>query len=157
TIVTTSPLPTANTFFNYVTCPGAGNSISLAFTDPTPTDSVYLTITPPNLPGWTFNIVTSPALGGATANITWTTPATMNPATMPVFYFNVLAKDNSCPAQAYGYFAVAVQTAQCATDSVWSGDANGDYTVNVYDPLAVAVGYGKTGPLRAGATTTWQA
>ena len=156
-IVSTSPLPTASTGFNYVTCPGAANSISLAFTDPTPTDSVYLYITAPTMPGWTFNIVTAPALGGATANITWTTPATMNPATMPVFYFNVLARDNSCPAQAYAMFAVAVQTAQCQTDSVWAGDANGDYTVNVYDPLAVAVAFGQTGPVRAGATTTWQA
>ena len=153
----TPPLAATANVSNYTTCPGASNSITLNFTDPDPTDSVYLTVTTPNFPTWTFNTTVSPGLGGASATISWQTPLFMNPATLTGFYINVLAKDNSCPAQAYSYYSVAVQTAQCNTDSVWAGDANGDYTVNIYDPLAVAVAYGKTGPARPGASTVWQA
>jgi len=153
----TPPLASTSNVSNYTTCPGASNSITLNFTDPDPTDSVYLTVTTPNFPAWTFNTTVSPGLGAASATISWQTPLFMNPATLPGFYIHVLAKDNSCPAQAYSYYSVAVQTAQCNTDSVWAGDANGDYTVNIYDPLAVAVAYGKTGAARSGATTVWQA
>jgi hypothetical protein len=46
---------------------------------------------------------------------------------------------------------------QCNPDSVWAGDANGDFTVDMYDPLAIAVAYGQTGTVRPAATTTWQA
>ena len=43
------------------------------------------------------------------------------------------------------------------TDSVWAGDANADFTADMYDPLAISVAYGTSGTVRPGATTTWQA
>jgi len=142
---------------HYTTCPGASNTLTLNFTDPTPTDIVNLSITSPNLPGWTFTTSTTSGTGTGTANISWTTPTTMNPATLPQFYFIIKVWDNGCPIYAYAEYAVVIQTAQCNTDSVWSGDANADFTVNMYDPLAIAVALGQTGPARPGATTNWQA
>jgi hypothetical protein len=43
------------------------------------------------------------------------------------------------------------------SDSVWPGDANKDKVVNLLDPLAIAVAYGKTGAARTGATLAWTA
>lgn len=42
-------------------------------------------------------------------------------------------------------------------DDVWPGDANHDGTANNVDLLAIGIGYGTTGPARAGATVNWQA
>jgi hypothetical protein len=153
----TVPMPVAGTSLHYVTCPGQSHSITLNFMDSTATDSVFLSVGTPIIPGFTFTSSTTSGLGSASANISWTSPSTMNPATLPQFYFTIFAQDNSCPAIATAFYSVAVQTAQCNTDSVWAGDANGDYMVNIYDPLAIAVALGATGPARAGATTTWQA
>jgi hypothetical protein len=152
----TTPAPTTTTPMFYVTCPGQSHTITLNFADD-PADSVFLNITTPSMPGFSFTPTITPGLGGASATISWTTPASMNPATLPYFYIMVEAYDNTCPGTNSGYYAVAVQTAQCNTDSVWAGDANGDWTVNNYDPLAISVAYGATGTPRPGATTTWQA
>lgn len=152
----TIPQPATNTQFTYYTCPGQNNSIVLNFTDPTSTDSVYLDVLPPNLNGWTFNATTTPGRPTATTTITWTTPSNMNPATLPHFYIRVRARDNSCP-RAVSDYSVVVRTRQCLADSVWPGDANGDFTVNIYDPLAIAIASGQTGPTRTGATTNWVA
>lgn len=153
----TNPLPAANSNFTYNTCPGNANSISLTFNDPTATDSVYLSVNTPNISGFTFNVSNSNGIGSASTTISWTTPISFNPATMPHFYFDVMARDNHCPVYGVSNFAVLVTTSQCVTDSVWSGDANGDFSVNIYDPLAIAVAYGNTGVTRPNATTNWQA
>ena len=152
----TAPLPSAVSSMQVTTCPGQPNSIQLTFVD-NPADSVYLTVTTPNIPGFNFVQNINPGLGSATADISWITPLSADPATMPFFYINIDARDNNCPAGNFGMYSVAVLLRQCITDSVWAGDANGDWTVNVYDPLAVAVAYGSTGAPRAGATTNWQA
>ncbi len=157
TTATTVPMPASGTSFNYITCPGQTNSLSYNFIDSTVTDSVFLTVTPPVIPGFTFTTATTSAAGSANATISWTTPSTLNPATLPQFYISIFAKDNACPASASAFYAIAVQTAQCNTDSVWAGDANGDYTVNIYDPLAIAVAFAQTGTPRLNATTNWQA
>lgn len=154
----TAPMPTPSTSLHYVTCPGQTHSINLTFEDSTITDYVTLNVVAPFIPGWTFTSTVINGTGTATANISWTTPLTMDPATLPQFYFNIIANDDACPANAHAQYAVVVQTAQCNTDSVWSGDANGDYSVNIYDPLAIAIAYGETGPARAGApSTAWAA
>ena len=153
----TNPIAAPNSNFAYTTCPGLNNSISLTINDSTATDSVYLTVTPPTIPGFTFNVTNNNGLGSATTNISWTTPANFNPATLPNFYIGVMAKDNVCTLGGQSFFAIKVNTAQCSADSVWAGDANGDWTVNVYDPLAIGVAYGSTGTLRPSATTNWQA
>lgn len=43
------------------------------------------------------------------------------------------------------------------SDSVWPGDANDDLIANNLDLLTVALGFGDTGPTRAGASNTWVA
>lgn len=157
TLNLTTPAPASNTVFTYYTCPGqTTNSISLNFTDPTTTDSVYLDVIPPTISGWTFNVNSTPGIPTANTTITWSTPSNLNPATLPHFYIRVKARDNACP-RSVGEYAVIVRTRQCTADSVWPGDANGDYTVNIYDPLAIAIANGQTGPTRAGATTNWSA
>jgi hypothetical protein len=40
-------------------------------------------------------------------------------------------------------------------DTVWPGDANGDKVVDMNDPLAVSLAYGKSGPLRPSASLSW--
>ncbi|MCB0698927.1 MAG: T9SS type A sorting domain-containing protein [Chitinophagales bacterium] len=154
--IMTLPAPSSTTGFTYYTCPGQSNSIVLSFTDPTSTDSVYLDVMPPSLSGWTFSVNTTPGVPTASSTITWTTPTTMNPATLPHFYITVRARDNGCP-RAVSDYAVVVRTRQCLADSVWPGDANGDFTVNIYDPLAIAIANGQTGPTRTGASTSWVA
>lgn len=154
---TTIPMPVTGNIMHYVSCPGQTNTINLSFMDSTATDSVYLTVIPPTLTGYTFNTTTNAGLGNANATITFTTPSSLNPATLPHFFINIQARDNGCPQNAFSYYAVAVENIQCNTDSVWTGDANADYTVNNYDPLAVAVAYGKAGVTRPNASTLWQA
>lgn len=156
TTALTFPNANTGTSFNVYTCPGQSNSVTLGFNDPTVTDSVYLTVIPPTLPGWTFSSSTSNGLGAATTTISWTTPVGLNPATLPQFFIRIRARDNGCP-NASADFGLVVRTRQCLADSVWPGDANGDFTVNVYDPLAIAIASGQTGVARAGATTTWVA
>ncbi len=106
--------------------------------------------------GWTFSSTVTPGIPTASTTITWTTPSGMNPATLPHFYIKVRARDNGCP-RAIAEYAVVVRTRQCNVDSVWPGDANGDFTVNIYDPLHIAIASGQTGATRPGANTTWTA
>lgn len=154
TTALTFPNANPGTTFNMFTCPGQSNSVTLNFNDPTITDSVYLTVLPPTISGFTFSSSTSNGLGAASTTITWTTPSGMNPATLPQFFIRIRARDNACP-NASADFALVVRTRQCVADTVWPGDANGDFTVNVYDPLAIAIASGQTGPTRTGATTSW--
>ncbi len=156
TAAPTTPMLATGSNTHIVTCPGQSHSLTYTFND-SPSDSVNLTVTTPTIPGFTFSQSVTPGVGSATATVSWTTPASYDPATMPYFYILFDAHDNACPASNSGLYNVAILGTQCSTDSVWAGDANGDYTVNVYDPLAVAVAYGTTGSTRPGATTTWQA
>lgn len=151
----TTPLPTSTMHYN--TCPGTTNNITLNFADSIATDSVYTDVSTPTIPGFSFTVTNSPGVGTGSTNITWTTPSTLNPATLPYFYIHVKARNNACPNTGVADYAVLIRTQQCNTDTVWAGDANADYIVNNYDPLAVAVAYNKTGPLRPGASTVWQA
>lgn len=150
----TFPAPTTPMAYN--TCPGQINSIPLSFQDPTATDSVFLTINSPTIPGFSFTNTVAPGPGITTANLAWTTPATADPSTLPDFYFDMTAWDNNCPRRSLARYAVLVRLKQCNTDTVWAGDANADYGVSAFDPLAIAVAYGKTGPTRANATMLWQ-
>lgn len=152
----TFPMATPSSVFTVYTCPGQSSGITVNFEDSTATDSVYLTVTPPTIPGWTFTPTVTNGLATGSVNVTWTTPSGLNPATLPFFYIHIRARDNGCP-KAISDFSILVRTRQCLADSVWPGDANGDFTVNIYDPLAIAIANGKTGPTRTGATTSWTA
>ncbi len=152
----TIPMPSSLPAFTVYTCPGQTNSVTVNFTDATTTDSVITVVSTPTIPGWTFSPSVANGIGSGSATINWTTPATMNPATLPYFYINLSVRDNACPRGMADY-AIIVRTKQCIADSVWPGDANGDYTVNIYDPLAIAIAMGKTGPARTSPTTSWVA
>ena len=135
-------------------CPGAAGSASASFIDSVSTDSVTVVVDTPALPGWNFNITTTNSSPTGSANITWTAPASLNPATLPYFYIKLKVYDNACPRGNTEY-AILVKTQQCPTDSVWPGDANSDNVANLVDVLAVAVAYGQTGPVRPGANISW--
>jgi hypothetical protein len=152
----TYPMATSLAPFTVYTCPGQSNSITVNFTDPTPTDSVVTIVSTPSIPGFSFSSSVTNGIGAGSANVNWTTPLTMNPATLPFFYIKLKVRDNACPRSMVDY-AIIARTKQCGPDSVWPGDANGDYTVNVYDPLAVAVALGQTGTARTSPTTSWVA
>ncbi len=150
------PLPAPGTTFTYLTHPGQTQTISLTFNDSTSSDSVFVSFDPTN--SWTYSTSSTPGAGSGSGSITWTTPSTLNPATTPYFYIYVPVHDNSCPLVGNTVYTILVQTAQPSpTDSVWPGDANDDYTVNMYDPLAIAVAYGQTGSTRTSASTSWVA
>lgn len=152
------PLPAPGTSFNtYTTCAGQTNTITLNFDDSVGTDSVYADFLAPTIPGFTFTTSSAPGIGSGSATISWTTPGTVNPNTTPYIVIPVLVTDNHCPNAGYAYYSVIVEVIQCNPDSVWPGDANADYTADMYDPLAIAVAYGTTGTVRPGATITWQA
>lgn len=154
------PVPASGTQFNYNSCPGQNNIINISFIDSTLTDSVFLDVSQspyPFAPNMSLASSVSSGLGTSTASITWTTPLSLNTATTPFFYINIKARDNSCPFNSIGYYSILINHTNCSTDSVWAGDANNDFSVDVYDPLAIAVGYGNTGIARPMATTNWQA
>lgn len=155
----TTPAPTTSTTLQSTTCPGSSNSLTLTFNDPTSTDSVYVTLTPPTISGWSFTTTSAPGLGSGAATITWTTPTSASPSTTPYFYINIFVRDNGCMNRAIANYAHVVRLVPCVviSDSVWPGDANKDKVVNLLDPLAIAVAYGKTGAARAGATLAWTA
>lgn len=151
----TPPVPGPANSFITTACPGGASSINLSFIDSTATDSVFLLVQPQN--AFPYTITYANGVGIATANISWVNPNTLNPVTTPYFFLKVLAYNHTCPLKGATWYTILVKTAQCNTDSVWAGDANGDYTVTLYDPLAVALAYGKTGPARTGASTAWAA
>jgi len=151
-----NPLPDPGTVYTYLTHPGQSQTISLQFDDSTATDSVFVSFDTTN----SFNYLTTgtPNLGFGNGTISWTTPNNLNPVTTPYFYIYALAKSNACPNRGYTWITLIVYTAPYnATDSVWPGDANNDYVVNMYDALALAVGYNDTGALRNAATQNWNA
>jgi hypothetical protein len=150
------PMPASLPAFSVYTCPGQSNTVTVTFNDATITDSVITVVTPPTIPGWTFSTSVANGIGSGSATITWTTPGTLNPATLPYFYIKLHVRDNACPKGLADY-AIIVRTKQCTADSVWPGDANGDFTVNIYDPLAIAIAMGQTGAPRTSPTTTWVA
>jgi len=156
----TAPLPTPASTFYYNTCPGQSNSINISFQDSTAADSVYLEITQADYPsasGMNITSFVNPSIGAASATITWTTPLLLNPATTPFFYINIKAHDNNCPINTVSYYTILVNHTQCSIDSVWPGDADRNFVVDIYDPLAIALANSYSGPARPAATTNWQA
>jgi hypothetical protein len=149
----TPPMPAPGTIFEYTTCAGQTENLNFTFDDSVATDSVFIDFMPPTMTGFTFTSSSTPQLGTASGTISWTTPTT----NVTDFIIPVKVYDNHCPNVGYAYYSILVHVLQCNPDSVWAGDANADFTANMYDPLAIAVAYGQTGTVRPGATTTWQA
>lgn len=153
----TVPYPKHQNNIETYTCPSRPNKLLFDFIDPISTDSVYIDITPPPFQGWTFSTTENNGIGSAGGEITWTTPASVNPATLTHFFIEVNVKDNGCHISGTGTYIYKVNIRDCGADSVWPGDANSDMIVNLYDPLAVALAYGDTGVLRPNADTAWRA
>lgn len=151
----TVPQPDDRDLMVTYTCPGKSNNLKIDFSDPNPQDSVYITIAPPTLSGWTFNTNTTALKSKGTAVISWTTPSSLNPATLPFFNIEVIVRDNSCPKPASATYIYNVLTRSCYADSVWPGDANSDKRADLYDALAIAMNYSDTGATRINASNTW--
>jgi hypothetical protein len=151
----TIPTATSSSVFDIYTCPGQNNNITIQFVDSTVTDSVYVSVDPPVIAGWSFNANTNAGPGVGSAIISWTTPVGADPATLPQFSIKLRVRDNVCPVRSAADYFVTVRLQPCSADSVWPGDANDDHTVNLYDPLNIAIAHGKTGAARSGATTSW--
>ncbi len=154
-ITTSSPVPKPPylyTEYTYPAVPGRTDSAIVQFLDSTTTDSIFVDFATTN--SWSYTITKSPSTGFCEGKIKWTTPSTVSPSTYPFFYIYARAYDHSCPYAAETWIPLCIHVVY-PNDSVWPGDANADHIVNVYDALAVAVAYGKTGPSRPSASTTW--
>lgn len=151
----TIPQPITTSNFEITTCPGRPNYLNLEFVDSNITDSVVVSINTPALSGWTFNTNIQNNIGIAKAAIEWTTPVTANPATLSEFDILVTVRDNSCQLRGEGTYLYKVTLIDCGADSVWPGDANKDFIVDMYDPLAIALVYDDTGVTRPNVSTTW--
>ena len=150
----TIPRPTGN--INVSTCPGQSHTYTVVFQDSTLTDSVMATLISNSL-NIPVAITGGSGVGSATAVLTWTTPATLNPAVTKYFTIRLKVRDQVCPRPGVAWYDVVVRTAPCMADTAWPGDADGDKVVNLYDPLAIALAFGNTGLLRPNASTTWTA
>ncbi|MCB0700151.1 MAG: T9SS type A sorting domain-containing protein [Chitinophagales bacterium] len=137
------------------TCPGKSNKLKLIFNDPAPGDSIYLDLDMPTLSGFNFNISKAQGTGSSSATITWLTPLSVNPGTLPYFNFKVHVRDNACKKTGTATYIYKVETMNCLADSVWPGDANSDKVADLYDPLAVALNYNDTGDTRISASNNW--
>lgn len=151
------PLPAPGTQFVYFTHPGATDSITLNFVDSTVTDSVYADFQPAAYPNISLSTSSAPGVGSGSATLHWTVPATYDVADSPYLNMKIYVHDNACDLQGYAYYNVELFVSQPNADSVWPGDANGDHTVNMYDPLYISVANGSTGTTRVGANLSWTA
>lgn len=153
TMTFTFPMINSSSSATAYACAGNSGSATLSFTDPTSTDSVFIEVDTPALTGWNFNTSVTPGAPTGTVTVSWTAPSNLTPQSLPFFFVDLHVYDNACP-RAETKYALLVKT-QCPTDSVWPGDANSDKIVNLLDPLAIAVAYNQTGPVRPGASTSW--
>lgn len=62
--------------------------------------------------------------------------------------------DDGCPVYFSQTRVLKLYVTNCGAP-VWPGDANSDFTANMYDLLPVGLAYGYTGPNRPFATTNW--
>lgn len=142
-------------------CPGSSAAFNLTFRNEIPNvvsgDSIFVTVTADaNAP---INAQCATAIsdtGRTDLLLTVNVPATLNPAQYPfqVFYLHTYNNRSWYSDVVYPF---VLHLAPCVSDSVWSGDANGDFSVDGLDPLAIAVAYGDTGAARPVANTLWQA
>ena len=151
-----APLPTPTTSFNANICPGGTTTINLSFKDSVGTDSVFAFIAgQPGFPGFTTSTVSTPGIGTGSVSYTLTAPSSLSAALNPYFIIPVFVRDNACPIRGYAIYNIVLRVAPCVPDTVWAGDANGDKVVNMYDPLAISIAYGRSGPLRPSASIAW--
>lgn len=69
--------------------------------------------------------------------------------------FTVTVKDDACPYNGVQNYSFVVYVNQCNTDNVWPGDADADYTANVYDILPIGLLFNETGVMRPFASLDW--
>jgi len=151
------PLHAASSNFTVASCPGQASSLTLTFSDSVATDSVVVTASGGPGVTWPITVTGGAAVGSASPTISWTTPSTLNPTTTPFYYIRLRVRDNACALSGAAWYDIIVRTAPCNTDTVWAGDADANKVVDLYDPLAIAVAFGKTGSVRPGASTAWVA
>ncbi len=151
------PFPVTGSQFEYTIHPGQSDTITLNFTDSAVTDSVYADFHAGSYPNLTTSVSSIPGIGTASTTLICTASANFNIADSPYINIPIYVHDNACDHEGYAFYNVLLYIAQPNADSVWPGDANGDHTVNMYDPLAIATAYGNTGTTRVGANLSWTA
>jgi len=87
-----------------------------------------------------------------TNTLSWNLTGTL-PNKDYIIYVNV--EDHLCPIYNIQSYAIVVSTSSC--DSVWPGDANSDFTANMYDIFPLGLFYNTSGPTRPSATINWNA
>lgn len=133
-------------------CPNQPLSFYMTTNDANAADSTFISYDG-SIAAATFN--TSYPTNHATGTFSWTpTPADVRPYPYIVTF---TVHDNACSYYGMQTYAYLVYVNQCATDSVWPGDANADYGVDMYDVLALGVAYGDNGVTRPGANLSWTA
>ncbi|MBA3828367.1 MAG: T9SS type A sorting domain-containing protein [Taibaiella sp.] len=143
--------PYLYTAYTHNTSPGMTDSAQVTFLDSTSTDSVFVSFVPGN--SWTYTSSGTSAGGYGTGKIKWTTPASATPGSY--FYIYAHATTKHCPLAGSTWYPILIHVS--SADSVWPGDADDNKVVNMTDALYVGLQYGKTGPVRTGATTSWVA
>jgi hypothetical protein len=154
----TNSLPTlsgingGNSFVTSIdVCPG---QLPLTFTinssDLDIMDSLEVTMSSSNIPGAT---ISSNNAAQPVTTFSWL-PSSANIQAQP-YILTLNVRDNKCPYNGMQSFAYLIYVNQCATDSVWPGDANSDYIVDNYDVLNIGIGNNTSGSTRVGASTSW--
>lgn len=140
-----------NNIYTIFTCPSSTLNFTLNSADVNVNDSTFISWDT-SIANANFNII---AGQNENANFSWIVDtADVRPQPYLVIF---TVKDNHCPLLGTQSYIYQIYVNQCNTDSVWAGDANADFTCNNYDVLAIGIANNATGPLRAGATTNWQA
>ena len=141
-----------NNTTNFTTSVSAGQTLSFNVNsfDPDVADSTYIR--------FDSTVNASMSLSPAAQTVgtfTWTPNAADVRPYPYVISFTVF--DNACPYRGNQSYAYQIYVNQANTDTVWPGDANADYSDDLYDILSLGVAFGSTGPTRPAANITWTA
>ncbi|MEZ5046832.1 MAG: T9SS type A sorting domain-containing protein [Chitinophagaceae bacterium] len=143
---------TNNYYENVFYCtPNTPVSFTVNSADADVNDSTFIEVVSP-IANATFTTNTAQ---NQTGSFMWT--PTINDIRPQPYILTLEVKDNKCPFPGIQNRAYLIYVNQCYSDSVWAGDANNDYIVNMYDVLNIGIGNGTSGFVRPNASTNWQA
>ena len=134
------------------TCANMPVSFYMTTNDADASDSTFITYDG-TIPAGSLNVVYPSS--HATGTFSWT-PTSNDVSPLP-YIITFTVHDNACPYFGTQTYAYEIFVNQCATDSVWPGDANADYAANMNDILSIGVAFGDNGPTRTNANISWTA
>ena len=133
---------------NISACSSANMSFTINSSDPDASDSTeIIVLSKPSGSSFTTNNAQN-QIG------TFAWPVTTADVRAQPYLLVLEVRDNNCAVRHKVY---QLYVNHCNTDSVWAGDADVNFTCDNYDVLNIGIANGATGPVRAGATITWQA